>query len=60
MNIVSMRNLRAALTRDDLKQFLYVLRSDMARILRQLEDIGRKLEETRQRERPNRRPRPRP
>jgi hypothetical protein len=49
MSIASMRKLRAAITRDELKQFLYVLRSDMARILRQLEDIDRKLEGARQR-----------
>ena len=44
-----MRNLRATITRNDLQKFLYVLRSDMARILRQLEDIGHKLEGARQR-----------
>lgn len=31
------RNLRVAVTRDDLVQFLYWVRSDMARIVRQLE-----------------------
>jgi len=38
------RNLRVAVTRGDLVQFLYLVRSDMARIVRQLDDIGRKLE----------------
>ncbi len=38
------RNLRVAVTRDDVVQFLYLVRSDMARIVRQLDDIGRKLE----------------
>jgi hypothetical protein len=37
-------NLRVAITHDDVVQFLYLVRSDMARIVRELEDIGRKLE----------------
>ncbi len=37
-------NLRVTATRDDLVRFLYLVRSDMARIVRQLDDIGRKLE----------------
>lgn len=36
--------LRVAVTRDDLAQFLYLVRSDMSRIVRQLDDIGRTLE----------------
>jgi len=39
-----MRELRVVITRDDLAQFLYPIRSEMARIDRQLEDIGRRLE----------------
>jgi len=37
-----------------------LVRSDMARIVRELEDIGRKLEGTRQGERFKRLPKPRP
>jgi len=54
------RNLRVAVPRDDVVQFLYLVRSDMARIVRELEDIGRKLGGTRQGERFKRLPKPRP
>jgi hypothetical protein len=37
-------NLRLAVTHSDVVQFLYLVRSDMARIVRELEDIGRKLD----------------
>jgi hypothetical protein len=60
MSIVSIRNLRAANRPRRSEAVPLCARSDMARILRQLEDIGRKLEEMRQRRRPNRRPKARP
>jgi hypothetical protein len=37
-------NLRVAVKRDDLVQFVYLVRSDMAQIIRQLDDIVRRLE----------------
>jgi hypothetical protein len=54
------QNLRVAVTRDDLVQFLYLVRSDMAQIVRQLEDIGRHLQGTRQGRQFKRLPKPRP
>jgi len=38
------RDVQVAITRDDLTQFLYPLRVDLAAIVRRIDDINRKLD----------------